>query len=332
VSDGRELAAELRTWVADEVGDPDAEVGDIRRTSAGFSRENWVFDATWTEAGRQVHRALIARRDPPGSVLNTDRRVETAVLRALEATSVPSPRLLWADLPGSRLGRPAIVMELAPGYCDGFVLGGPWPLGRRIALAHHLYDQLAAIHLLDWKALGLGDALEDPGTKAAEAAVDRWESELRRVQLEPEPELELILSWLRGHAPSNDTTSLVHGDFKAGNVLLSAQDDTVTAVLDWETAHLGDPREDLGWVTNPLRAREHQIPGSWEPEDLLNRWSERTGLAADPEAVRWWSVLANLKLCVIVLSGGFAFVQGRLDRVHQSPVGIFALMLDQIGA
>ena len=95
----------------------------------------------------------------------------------------------------------------------------------------------------------------------------------------------------------------------------------VSAVLDWETAHLGDPREDLGWVTNPLRAREHSIPGVWEPGDLLERWSERTGLAAEPEAVHWWSVLANLKLSVDrAVAVHTPFVDGRLDRVHQSPV------------
>jgi aminoglycoside phosphotransferase (APT) family kinase protein len=332
VSTGTVLASELRAWVAEEVGDPAASIGEVRRTSAGFSRENWVFDATWTAGGQAFRQALIARRDPPGSVLNTDRGIETAVLRALENTSVPSPRLLWADLEGTRLGRPAIVMELAPGYCDGFILSGSWPLERRLQMAHVLYDEMAAIHLLDWQALGLGDVLDDPGSKAAEVAIEHWERELRRVQLEPEPELELILSWLRTQAPLNDVTTLVHGDFKAGNVLLSPKTDAVTAVLDWETAHLGDPREDLGWVTNPLRAREHQIPGAWEPAELLERWSAHTGFAADPTAVRWWSVLANFKLSVIVLSGGFAFVEGRLDRVHQSPVGIFRLMLDQIGA
>jgi aminoglycoside phosphotransferase (APT) family kinase protein len=326
-----DLVAELRAWIADEVGDPGAVIGGVRRTSAGFSRENWIFDASWSEAGARREESLIARRDPPGSVLNTDRRVETAVLRALENTEVPSPRLRWADLAGSRLGRPAIVMDLVEGYCDGFVLNGPWPPERRVALAHHLYDQLALIHQLDWRALGLGDALDDPGTKAAAVAVEHWERELRDVQLGPEPELEFVLAWLRANAPDNDVTTLVHGDFKAGNVLLSAAD-TVTAVLDWETVHLGDPREDLGWVTNPLRAREHQIPGAWEPDDLLERWSERTGLTADRQTVHWWSVLANFKLCVIVLSGSKAFTSGRLDRVHQSPVSIYRLMLDMIGA
>ena len=143
-------------------------------------------------------------------------------------------------------------------------------------------------------------------------------------------ELELIFGWLRAHAPAAEITALVHGDFKPGNVLLTG--DTVSLVLDWETVHLGDPVEDLGWVSNPLRAREHRIEGAWEPSDLFARWSCRTGLAAAPDAVRWWNVLANLKLCVIVLTGTKAFVEGRFDRVHQPPVTLYRVLLDMVGA
>lgn len=338
MSASADLSGALRQWIADEVGDPEATISGVRRTSAGFSRENWVFDASWQELGQPRKVALIARRDPAGSVLATDRRIETRMLMALADTAVPSPRLRWADLDGDRLGRPALVMDLAEGTCDGFVLAGDTPAADRLRLAHELYDRLADIHLLDWRDLGLGEVLDDPADRAALAALAHWEAELRRVQLEPEPELELVLHWLRAHAPRNSVTTVVHGDFKAGNVLLvgDLQRDvgaaTVSAVLDWETVHLGDPREDLGWVTNPLRAREHRIPGSWEPADLLARWSERTGLAAEPDAVHWWSVLANFKLSAIVLSGSRAFVDGRLDRVHQAPVAICRLMLDMIGA
>jgi len=314
---------ELAAWLTDEVGEP-VTIGALRRTSAGFSRENWVFDATW---GGERHE-LIVRRDPVGSVLDTDRRVEVAVLRALAGTEVPSPVLRWADLDGSRLGRPALVMDLAPGACDGFVLNGDRPLDERTRLAHGLYDLLADIHRLDWRALDL--ALDDPGDAAAIAAVDLWEAQLHSVQLDPEPELALVLAWLRADAPANERTTLVHGDFKPGNALLEG--DSWTAVLDWETAHLGDPHEDLGWVTNPLRQGEHRIPEAWEPSDLLERWSERTGWPVDHDAVRWWQVLANVKLCVIVLTGTKAFVEGRLDRIHQSPVRIYRLLLDQIAA
>ena len=312
---------ELEAWLTDEVGEP-VTVGEVARTSAGFSRENWVFDATW---GGERHD-LIARRDPIGSVLDTDRRVEVAVLRALADTDVPSPTLRWADVDGTRLGRPALVMDLAPGTCDNYVLNGSRPLEQRVELAHRLYDLMSMIHSLDVARV----PLDDPGPKAALAAVDHWDAELRKVQLEPEPELELVFAWLSAHAPVSERTTLVHGDFKPGNVLLDG--DEWTAVLDWETAHLGDPHEDLGWVTNPLRQGEHRIPDEWEPADLLDRWSERTGWTVDPTSVHWWQVLANVKLSVIVLTGTRALVEGRLHRIHNSPVRIYQLLLDQIGA
>ncbi|MCU1393972.1 MAG: hypothetical protein JWM34_2400 [Ilumatobacteraceae bacterium] len=320
-----DIAGLLAEWLTDEVGRP-VEIGEIHRTSAGFSRENWVFDATWDG----TRHALIARRDPVGSVLDTDRRVETAALLAVERTAVPSPVLRWADLDGTRLGRPAVIMDLAVGTCDGFVLNGDRPLDQRLAIAHELYDGLADIHRLDWRELGLHVDLADPGTHAALAALDHWESELRRVQLEPEPELAYVIAWLRANARENTETTLVHGDFKPGNVLLDG--DRLTAVLDWETAHLGDPHEDLGWVTNPVRAREHRIVGHWDPDHLFERWSRRTGWPVDAEAVRWWQVLANVKLAVIVLSGTHAFVDQRLDRILQSPVALYNVLLGQIAA
>jgi len=320
-----DTTARLAAWLGDELGRP-VTIGDVRRTSFGFSRENLVFDATWDGERHD----LIVRRDPEGSVLETDRAVEVAVLQAMASTDVPSPALRWFDLDGRRLGRPAIVMDLTPGECDAWVLAGPRPLDERLGLAHALYDRLAAIHRLDWSALGLGDALADPGRRAALAAVDHWEGVLHRVRLDPEPELAFVLAWLRANAPANERTTLVHGDFKPGNALLDG--DVVTAVLDWETAHLGDPHEDLGWVTNPLRRNEHRIADVWEPEDLLSRWETVTGWAADRDAVRWWQVLANAKLAVIVLTGSAAFVEHRLDRLHQSPVRIYRLLLDQIGA
>jgi len=301
-------------------------IGEIHRTSAGFSRENWVFDATW---GGQRHE-LIARRDPVGSVLDTDREVETTVLAAMAATNVPVPALRWVDLDGGRLGRPSLIMDIVPGTCDGFVLNGALPRDRRAAIAGDMYDHLAHIHQVDWRALGLDEVLADPGDAAALAAVDDWEAQLHDVQLDPQPELTYVIAWLRANAPRNERTVLVHGDFKPGNVLLDGDD--VSAVLDWETAHLGDPHEDLGWVTNPLRAGEHRIPEVWEPHDLLDRWSRTTGWTVDPDAVRWWQVLANVKLSVIVLRGLGAFVDGRLDRIYHSPVRLYGVLLHQIGA
>jgi aminoglycoside phosphotransferase (APT) family kinase protein len=330
VSEAEDIARGLTAWLGEELRDPLLRIEGLKRTSVGYSRENWVFDGVWTEGGKMHRASFIARRDPKGSVLETDREVEYAILRALEGSNIPSPRARWLDVDGSRLGRPTIVMDLEPGVCDYMVLNGARPKETRLAIAHQLADRLADIHKLDWRVSGLGRVLNDPGEEAADAALALWEGALRRVQLEPEPELELVVAWLRQNAPKSKVTTLVHGDFKPGNVLM--QGDMVSLVLDWETAHLGDPLEDLGWVCNPLRAGEQRIAGVWEPEHLIGRWHDRTGMEADPAAVHWWTVLANLKQAMTVLTGARAFVDGRFDRVLHAPVRIYDLLLDLIEA
>ena len=315
-----------------------ATVSGVHRTSAGFSRENWVFEVSYTVAGRPRTRA--AHR-PPGPGRQRARHRPAGGNRACFArwrtTDVPSPPLRWADVEGSRLGRPSIVMDLVPGYCDGFVLAGDAPLEERLALAHHLYDYLADIHLLDWRALGLGDVLRGPGRQGGAGGRGPLGTELRKVALEPQPELAYIMRLAAparsrlpdDHVGARRFQGRQHAPHAGRDRTISSLESA--AILDWETAHLGDPREDLGWVTNPLRAREHTIPGSWEPADLLARWEQRTGLQAEPRAVHWWRVLANLKLAVIVLSGINALVDGRLDRIHQTPGALVKLMLRMIG-
>jgi len=321
----------LATWLTTELPkDADVRVKGLRRASAGMSRENWLFEASWLVDGDGVSEALIMRRDPVGSVLDTDRSVEFAVLKALEPTVVPAPRVRWLDADGRWLGRPSIVMVLEEGVCDYFVLNGDRPLAMRVALAERFCDLLVSIHQVDWRALGLDRFLVDPGPSASLVALDLWEGVWRRHQLEPLPELDLVAGWLRARAPTAPATVLVHGDFKPGNALMRGSD--VGAVLDWETAHLGDPLEDLGWVTNPLRRREHQIPGVWTAAELLSRYTASTGLSADGEALRWWRVLANFKLAVIGLTGVAAFVNGRYDRAHQVPGSLFGVMFDLMGA
>jgi aminoglycoside phosphotransferase (APT) family kinase protein len=327
-----DVATKLRRFVESQLPEArDLRIHDLRRTSAGFSRENWVFDASWVdEGGSAIHEPLIMRRDPVGSVLDTDRRIEFAVLRALEPTAIPAPRVRWLDADGAQLGRPSVVMVREDGVCDWFVLSGDRSLDDRIAIALRFCDLLAAVHLVDWRGIGLGDELDDPGPDAALVAVGHWEAELRRHQVESHPELEVVLAWLRANAPNSQATVLVHGDFKPGNALM--QGDEIHVMLDWETAHLGDPVEDLGWITNPVRAREHQIPGAWERADIVERWSKATGYSADAEHLLWWNVLANYKLSVITLTGIGAFVDGRFDRMHQAPMGLARVMFDMIEA
>ena len=130
------------------------------------------------------------RRDPVGSVLETDRRIEFGVLRALEGSRVPCPRADWLDPDGRFMDRPSIVMQRFDGSNDHFVLEGGLsrlPLDARLSLARRYCETLAELHLFDWRAAGLGELLPDPGRDAARAAIDEWEAILWHQDRRPPP-------------------------------------------------------------------------------------------------------------------------------------------------
>jgi aminoglycoside phosphotransferase (APT) family kinase protein len=323
------MASLLKRFIEARI--PGAEglmVDGLARTAGGLSRENWVFRARWRDPAGSHDLPLIMRRDPPASLLVTQRRDEFAVLRALESTSIAAPPVLWMDEDGSVLGSPSLIMSRMQGECDPLVLTSDRPEAARLALAGDFLTLLVQVQEVDWRRLGLDTALKDPGPGAGSAELDRWEGELRRVALEPVPEMELVLRWLRERVRPSGRTVLVHGDFKPGNALISGG--RISALLDWETAHLGDPLEDLGWITNPVRSKEHQIAGRWERADIVAAYSAATGMAVGDEELTWWNVFSCWKLAVIVLTGVHAFVDGTFDRVHQSPTWLVRAMLRMI--
>lgn len=294
------------------------------RSAGGLSRENWSVDASWTDdTGFHSHQ-LMLMRDAAGTLLNTERAREFIVLEALAETDVPAPKVFWMDGPGRWLGSPSVVMERMPGSCDYMVLNGAGPLDARMALARAFTGLMAKLHSVDWKAHGLDKTLGQPSGKPSLHELAHWESEHRKAQLEPHPELDYVLAWLKRRAPEAEAIVLVHGDFKPGNALV--QDGRITAKLDWETAHLGDPLEDLGWVTNPTRKREHQIPGLWERQHIVASYRELTGRSVREADLLWWNVFSNWKLSVIQLTAVAEFVAGRYNRVFQTPTWLYRPM------
>ena len=298
------------------------------RSAGGLSRENWSFDARWRDAdGRHEHR-LMLMRDAAGTLLQTDRMREYHALKALEGSAVPAPRVFWADPDGRFLAAPSLVMERVCGACDYMVLNAARPLAERIDLASAFLDLMIAIQAVDWRRARLDQTLGLPSGSPADAVLAEWESEYRRVQLEPHPELDFILARLRAATPESQALVLVHGDFKPGNALIDGP--RITAKLDWETAHLGDPLEDLGWVTNPVRRREHQIPRHWERGQIVDAYRQRTGRAVDETHLTWWNVFSCWKLSVIQLTAVHEFVSGRYDRVFQTPSWLYRPMLQML--
>jgi aminoglycoside phosphotransferase (APT) family kinase protein len=293
----------------------------------GSSQENWSFDVSWSEHGTARTLPLLLRRSPEAGVVGAARNTEFALLERLAHTELPVAHVHWHD-DGARFGRPSMIVERRSGRAHRSALRDADPLGlgeaARLRLAAALCDLLAAVHHVDVDALRLHEVLQegDSCTAAESAGVNdparaelaRWEAELDRVELEPQPALRLAARWLHDNLPTAPKRiALVHGDFRPANVLVDGG--RLHALLDWELAHLGDPYDDLGWYTCSVYRGEHFLPGRWEPADFLHRYARAVGeQGIDTERLHFWQVMSSFRLAVLALTAIHNFLSGSAAR------------------
>lgn len=281
----------------------DLTVSEPVALGGGSSKLNWSFDASWTLDGAKVAQALVLRQEPAAAAVDSDVGQEYAVLSALAVAGagLPAPVARFGDLEPAWFDRRSIVVERMPGDAHRAVLREKDPLGLgedgRLALAASLADLLAVVHGVDF---GMA-ALREPGDDPALNELENWEAELDEEALDPAGRLAPARSWLLANRPTPlPKLRLVHGDFRPANVLVDGGE--ISALLDWELAHFGDPADDLGWYTCSIYRTEHFPPG-WTVPDFLARYVAGGGRAAEPERLRFWQVLSVLRLAVIALRG-----------------------------
>src|SRR5262249_21211347 len=154
-----------------------------------------------------------------------------------------------------------------------------------------------------WRAAGF-DFLGDPGPGHAAAAreVARWEARIAASGLAVDPPLAEALAWLRTHVCATDEITLVHGDYRLGNFLVTRRPGhaQLTGVLDWEMVHLGDPLEDVAWCISPLwRGGTPYASGVLDPEEFVALWGAAADRTPDPVRLHFYGVLAIVKMAAI---------------------------------
>jgi aminoglycoside phosphotransferase (APT) family kinase protein len=319
-----ELRERLERFLARAADEPDARVEAVRQLAGGASRQIWAFDAVFQRAGASVRRPLVLRRDPGGSALNMGRRDEFRVHRAAFAEGVPVPEPLWLADDAEPFGAPSYIMERVDGETlprrllrdDAYAAARGVMVGQRAAI-------LARIHRIDLTRHGL-DALPSPpiDVSPALAELDRYEQAYRSLAPEPHPAFELTLRWLRRHLPVGGARTLVHGDYRIGNVVFGP--DGVRAMLDWELAHIGDPAEDLGWLC--VRAwrfgrDDHPVGGIGSRAELFAAYERAGGAPVDAERVRFWEVFGNLKWAIICVGQARTHLEGLVRSVELAALG-----------
>ena len=291
----------------------DVEVSALERISGGASRETYRFRLAWREGQAAHARQLILRRDPPASLIDTERRVEFEAYRAFHGSAVPVPRMLWLEEADDALDHPFFIAEELVGFqaSPQVLFAGPYDavLPR---LAERKWTILGEIARADPAALGLDKVMPPVALDACWIReLDHWEAIFDSDEAEPQPIARAAIRWLRAHPPPPaQKLSVVHGDYRTGNFLYDEAGE-IHGVLDWEMAHLGDPLEDLAWGFNPIWRFGRGLAGGLIAHDeAVAIWERASGLTADPAALHWWTLFNCVKGQGIWVGSARAFIDG----------------------
>ncbi len=245
---------------------------------------------------------------------------EIRLLQALGRTNVPHPRLAVFHPDTDVMGVPFFLAE----WIDGFTPMGSFPephasnAAVRRQMGFEMIDALAEVAAVDWKAVGLEGFGKPDGFLQRQVA--RWLGQLDRYRSREIPHLKDVAEWLTAHTPQTPRVGLIHGDYSFANVMFSraAPPAKLAAIVDWESATIGDPLLDLGHLLSGWRDDPNENTwatfvtwgnGFASRKELAARYAERTGLPVTH--LNFYMALAVFKLGVIMEGAYYRYATGR---------------------
>lgn len=289
---------------------------------------------------RHGDRELVLRRPPRGPLPPSAHDVlrEARLLRALESTAARVPRVLATGDDATLIGAPFYVMQRVAGTVVTNdlppALDGP---AERRRIGEELVDALVEVHDVDWRACGLdgfSTRPEDYLERQLRRFLGLWEHHRTREIAA----VERVATWLREHLPRSPAPTIVHGDYRLGNVMLGAAAPArVAAVFDWEMATIGDPLADVGYLCALWVQRDDPPMGMFElspvtrgegfptRDELVARYERRSGRAMSD--IRWYRTLALWKAVVFMEGNYRRALAGSTDDpwLHGFGEGVVAL-------
>jgi len=309
---------DLARYLAKQLGcGAPVSIDSAKLAGQGMSDDTILLDAH--DANGRRHSLAIRRYRPEGvlrEVVDPARHYRT--LDALAATPIPAPRPLWFDPDSAVLRGTAFAMQRVAGFVPV-----PWsPEGRRYLadrssgmLSDRFVDLLVDIHALDWRTLDFPDAGKATARERTEAQIAILAVMYHDYRTQPEPILADAIGWLRNHIPANTEVTLVHGDYRTGNLVFD--NDDIAAILDWEFALPGDPMRDVAWVLSSSNRIDsdlacYLIP----PARFVERYESRAGRRVDWPAVRFWQVYYQVFNALTWVHAGHRLQHGKTSDLR----------------
>jgi len=284
-------AARFEAYLQDRFAEPGLRVTDFRPLAGGFGKQTILL----TVAGTALDGPLVIRRDPIVPTVDNDCHSvanEYPVIRAAFERGFPAPEALWVDTEHRLLpGADFLVMRMAPGRTGGNVFHS------REALSDGLMEVLAraaaTLHGLP-PLIELGDLTNSIRTdlwnrtlpEATRSYVEDWREYFARNTHNPSPALMALYAWILDNVPdAPGRPVLVHGDVGFHNMLID--DGRMSALVDWEFAHIGDPAEDMGSIRNALG------DAAWP--DIMRHYVAAGGARIAPERLHFFRVWQHVR-------------------------------------
>ncbi|MFZ1491624.1 MAG: phosphotransferase family protein, partial [Ilumatobacteraceae bacterium] len=272
------LPDEVRSWIEDATS---STITSATRRAGGGRNEGWLIELISSGGDQRTAFLRWDRSDPSATGDPWTVRREATVYRALSTTDLPVAHFIAVHPT-----RQALLLEVVTG--DGR-FSAVTDRSQATAIAQDFMRCLARLHHLDVVRLRLADA----GSTVADhvhAQLDEIDALIAFRGGVPAAELAIALGWLRANVPAYDGPPvLVQGDTGPGNFMFDG--DRVTAIVDWELAHPGDPMDDLAWVS--LRSVQEPFP---DLEERFAEYEHASGHPIDVDRIRYYRVLAEAKI------------------------------------
>ena len=292
---------------------------DCLQLTAGASQE--TYRIRYNSSSGEAKLAL--RRAQPGSenessVGGISLASEAELFRLAKRHNIPSPTVIYELRAEDELGI-GFIMDWLEGETLGHRINRRPEFSEiRPNLACLCGEILGRIHSIDWRAEKLDSFLE---TSDTQALVEKTWNQYQELNI-PLPMIDYTARWLLENLPKNSRASLVHSDFRNGNLMISEKG--VEAVLDWELAHIGDPIQDLGWLcVNSWRFgnRDLLVGGFGHLNELLKAYKDTTGINVTEEELTFWQVYGSFWWSVTTLGMALTWRTGEAPSLERPVIG-----------
>ena len=307
------MEAQLERFIQQERPEADSvRVENFQLLAGGYSQETYSADAVVESGGNAETLPLIIRRDPPPDqdILPTDRRLEFQITQRVgERTGIPVATPYFLDEEGAALDRPAMVIERLRGSADLTPLFAPGNEDELEAVATDFCERIAELHATSLDTLDPEGDFRDSRGVGIDAS--SWESYMtssieffmesyKRIAFDPLPVFYDMYASLPNQLPKPVPLAMCHGDYQPSNFLY--ENGRITGVIDWEVAHVGDPREDIGWLYQLSRITGFDLAGSVKADGgFLQHYSKLSGIPITEEDVGFFQVFSSAALAAPIL-------------------------------